>query len=299
MSCYDRADPAWPRILPTTRTRALVALHTAVLLFGLAGLFGKWLELPPVLIVLGRTTIAAVALAVLRTFQRTPRLPFEPRLIGNGVLLALHWFAFFEAIRIADVATGLLGYASFPLFVLVLERVLLGRRWAGREAATAVLVTGGLGLLVPELSWANRIVQGLAWGLVCGFTFALLAVVNRSWAAGRPATDVAFWQNFWAALALLPLAIAAGPTPPIGLSGLALLLVLGLVCTAFAHTLFIAALRTVTAHTASVIAALEPVYGIALALLLLDEVPGWRTVTGAVLIVGAAILASQRGARGA
>jgi len=284
--------------LPSTRTGALLALHGAVLLFGLAGLFGKWLDLSPVLIVLGRTAVAAMALAAVRAFQRGPRLPFEPRLIGNGILLALHWFAFFEAIRIANVAIGLLGYASFPLFVLVLERVLLGRRWAGREAATAVLVTGGLGLLVPELSLANPVVQGLAWGLLCGFTFALLAVVNRSWAAGRPAIDIAFWQNFWAALALLPLAVAAGSMPSLGLSGLGLLLALGLVCTAFAHTLFIAALRRVTAHTASVIAALEPVYGILLAVLLLGEIPGWRTVTGAVLIVGAAVFASRSGARG-
>ena len=49
-------------ILPTTRPRALIALHGAVLLFGLSGLFGKWLDLPPVLIVLGRTAVAAVAL---------------------------------------------------------------------------------------------------------------------------------------------------------------------------------------------------------------------------------------------
>ena len=268
-----------------------------MLLFGLAGLFGKWLELPPVLIVLGRTAVAAAALAALRALRRTAPLPFDPRLIGNGVLLALHWFAFFEAIRIANVAIGLLGYASFPLFVLVLERAIFRRRWAAREAATAVLVTGGLALLVPEFSLANPIVQGLAWGLVSGLTFALLAVMNRWWAAGRPASDVAFWQNLWAALTLLPLAIAAGPVPALGLRELGLLLVLGVGCTAFAHTLFIAALRTVTAHTASVIAALEPVYGILLALLLLGEIPGWRTVTGAALIVGAAIVASRPGAR--
>jgi len=70
-----------------------------------------------------------------------------------------------------------------------------------------------------------------------------------------------------------------------GLAALAVLLVLGLVCTAFAHTLFIAALRTVTAHTASVIAALEPVYGIALALLLSgwvrDQAPAIRNAVNA------------------
>jgi len=37
---------------PTKRS-ALVSLHAAVLLFGFAGLFGKWLALSPELIVLG------------------------------------------------------------------------------------------------------------------------------------------------------------------------------------------------------------------------------------------------------
>ena len=69
---------------------------------------------------------------------------------------------------------------------------------------------------------------------------------------------------------------------------------LGLACTALAHTLFIGALAAVNAHTASVIAALEPVYGIVLALALLGEVPGPRTLAGGALIVAAAVIATRR-----
>jgi len=50
----------------------------------------------------------------------------------------------------------------------------------------------------------------------------------------------------------------------------------------------------VTAHTASVIAALEPVYGIALAFALLGEIPSLRTLAGGVLIIAAAVTATQR-----
>jgi drug/metabolite transporter (DMT)-like permease len=150
-------------------------------------------------------------------------------------------------------------------------------------------------LLVPEVSLANPIVQGLAWGLVSGLTFALLAVMNRRWAMARPATDIAFWQNALAAIALLPFAWASPwALGEIGAREIVLLVVLGLVCTALAHTLFIAALANVTAHTASVIAALEPVYGIALAFALLGEVPGLRTLAGGALIVAAAVTATQR-----
>ena len=56
-----------PRVTPLP---ALVALHIAVALFGFAGLFGKWLALSPVAIVLGRTAIAAAALGILPGSRR-------------------------------------------------------------------------------------------------------------------------------------------------------------------------------------------------------------------------------------
>ena len=277
-----------------TNAAALVALHAAVALFGFAGLFGKWLILSPVAIVLGRTAIAAVALGILRV-RAGERSRFDVRLVANGIVLALHWVSFFAAIQVSTVTVGVLGFASFPLFTLAIERLFLARRFHRREAMAAVLVTAGLVLLVPELSFANPIMQGLAWGLVSGFTFALLAVMNRRWAMTRAATDIAFWQNLFAAMALLPFAWASPwALGTIGAREIMLLVVLGLVCTALAYTLFIAALARVTAHTGSVVAALEPVYGIALAWALLSEVPGPRTLLGGGLIVAAAVIATRR-----
>ena len=115
-----------------TRPRALLALHAAVLLFGFAGLFGRWLDLSPSLIVLGRTVVAAAVLAIVR-LRAPARSPLDPTMAVNGAVLALHWVSFFAAIQAAGVAIGLLGFASFPLFTLVLERWLLGRRWRGRS----------------------------------------------------------------------------------------------------------------------------------------------------------------------
>jgi drug/metabolite transporter (DMT)-like permease len=280
-----------------TPARALVAVHAAVLLFGFAGLFGRWLDLSPVAIVLGRTAIAAAALAVLR-FRPGPARPrFDLRLVANGAVLALHWVAFFAAVQAAGVAIGLLGFASFPLFVPALERIMLGRRATRVEVATAVAVAAGIALLVPEASLANPAVQGLALGIASGFAFALLAVLNRRHATRRGAAEIAFWQNLCAAAVLLPFAVAGSAAlGSIGAREILLLLALGLACTALAQTLFIASLRSITAHTAATVAALEPVYGIALAALLLGETPDGRTLAGGALIVGAALFATRRAA---
>src|SRR4029077_1373270 len=120
---------------------------------------------------------------------------FEWGLAAGGAVLALHWVAFFQAIQTASVAVGLLGFASFPLFVLLTEALLRQRRLRATEWLTATLVTAGLLVVVPEFRLDNRIVQGLLWGLVSGFTFALLAVGNRALAARHSASTIAMWQN--------------------------------------------------------------------------------------------------------
>ena len=286
-----------PAVNPSpSATSALVALHAAVLLFGFAGLFGPWLGWPPLWIVLGRTAIAAAALGALRLADPGTRGPgaADPTLAANGALLALHWFAFFAAIEVAGVAIGLLGFASFPLFTLLFERALLGRRFDAAAGWTAVLVTAGLVLLTPSLRLSDPAVQGVAWGLVSGATFALLAVRNRRSRATRSATDIACGQNLWAAVMLVPVTLAMAPMPDIDGRGVVLILALGLACTALAHTLFIASLGRVSAHTASVVAALEPVYGIALAALVLGEVPRVIQLVGGAIIVGAAMAASAK-----
>jgi drug/metabolite transporter (DMT)-like permease len=280
--------------MPAGSFSSLAALHASVALFGFAALFGPWLSLPPTIIVLGRTLVAAAVLAMLGAFRRDEMRPHAGMLV-NGPILAVHWVAFFAAIERGGVAIGLLGYASFPLFVLVLERVMLGWRHGRVEAITALLVVAGLVVLVPRFSWHDRVVQGLAFGIVSAVTFAALAVRNRRYAATHRAGTLALWQNAIAALVLLPVVAASTESvAAIDARDVALIVVLGVMCTALAHTLFIASLARVTAHTASVVAALEPVYGILLAAWLLGEVPTLRTLAGAALIVGAAIVASRR-----
>jgi drug/metabolite transporter (DMT)-like permease len=64
-----------------------------------------------------------------------------------------------------------------------------------------------------------------------------------------------------------------------------------------AHTLFIRGMRGVNAQTASLVASLEPVYGILFALILLGEVPTVRTVLGGAIILGAVLLVTLRAAK--
>lgn len=102
------------------------------------------------------------------------------------------------------------------------------------------------------------------------------------------------WQQAFAALCLAPLVAVDGPGGPLDATVLGQMLVLGIVCTALAHTLFVWSLGRLSAYSAGVASALEPVYGIVLAAALLAEAPDLRTLIGAALLTLAAALAARQ-----
>lgn len=273
----------------------MVQIHLAVFLFGFAGLFGKFLSCDPLYIVLGRTFFAAIALFVFaRVAAKTPLSGLDrSRLflfILQGGLLAIHWWSFFVSIQISSVAVGLITFSTFPLFVTFMEPLVFGEPLKKRDIATATAVFIGIILVIPELDFDNNITKGGAYGIFSGFTFALLALVNRKNAQTCDAIVVAFYQNLFAALFLMmPILAVNSPVPPV--ADLPKIIFLGVVCTALSHTLFIRSLSVIRAQTASVIAGLEPVYGIILAFFMLSEIPGVRTLLGGIVIIGTTIAA--------
>jgi drug/metabolite transporter (DMT)-like permease len=282
------------------RSRNLVEIHLAVLLFGFPGLFGKWLPHAPELIVFGRVVFAALALAAVMAAGKRPfRLAARRDLAWLavcGLVLAFHWTAFFKSVQVSSVAVALLAYSSFPVFTAFLEPLLARERWDPASLVFAVLCVAGIALIVPGFDLSNAVVRGVLWGLAAGLTFSGLAVVNRQLAQRNSSLTVAFTQDLFAALALAAVVIRRGGLP-FSPRDWALVAVLGIVCTAAAHTLFIHGMRGVGARTASVLSSLEPVYGILLALAFLKEVPSLRTVSGGVLVLAAAAAATLRARR--
>jgi drug/metabolite transporter (DMT)-like permease len=282
-----------------SRTPSLVRIHLAVVLFGFPGLFGKWLALPPVLIVFGRVVFAAATLAVVmaagrRGFRVGSRRDLL-RLLACGLILAVHWTTFFQSVQVSSVAVGLLAYSSFPVFTAFLEPLLMRERWDPASLIYALLCVLGIGLIVPRFDLSDAVLRGVLWGLLAGLTFAFLTVLNRDLAGRHPSLKVAFYQDLFAALFLLPVVLPRGL--PFSGRDLALVAVLGVLCTALAHTLFIEGMKRVGARTASVLSALEPVYGILLALVFLKEGPSLRTVSGGAIVLVTALAATLRARR--
>ena len=270
-------------------------LHIAVLLFGTAGLFGKLVPANAATIVLGRTVFAAIAIFAALKLSSRP-LKIEPGrsrwlLPVSGLVLALHWVTFFHAIQVSTVAIGLVGFASFPVFVTFLEPLVSKQRMRAVDVVSALVVVIGLLLVAPSFELSDAGTAGLAWAVVSGALFAVLTLVNRQLVASNSFMTVAFFQQITAALVLLPFVLPSRPFP--GPGTLWLLLILGVLCTALPHLLFIKSLRALKAQLVSIVTGLEPVYGIMLAAIFLHEIPGMTTLAGAVLIFAAVLLATR------
>jgi drug/metabolite transporter (DMT)-like permease len=131
---------------------------------------------------------------------------------------------------------------------------------------------------------------GILMGSLSGFCFAFLSIFNRRAVQQLSAVRIALYENFFAFLLLLPWLQMRVSMLTFG--HIRLLIILGVLCTALAHWLFIESLKRLRTQIASLIAALEPVYGILIALLILREVPEPRTLLGGLIIIFAALFIS-------
>lgn len=280
----------------TQYSKHLLQIHIAVLLFGLAGLFGKWLLLHPIIIVLGRVFFASLALA---GFLLALRRPLHLRkkqdavyLAVLGALLAVHWITFFQSIQVSTVAVGLLTFSTFPVFTALLEPIFFKERWRGRDLLIAGITFGGIAIVVPEFELQNDYFRGASWGILSGLSFAFLAIFNRKYVRSYSGIELAFFQDLVATVLLLPFFFWWSPS--LTSFDWGALLLLGVVFTALSHSFFINGLKSVSAKTASVIGSLEPVYGIMAAALLLREFPTWQELLGGAIILSMALLVSIR-----
>lgn len=266
----------------------LAAVHVAVVLFGIVGLFAKLVNLPAVILVLGRVFFSSIFLwtflAVRRQKIRLEKKKDYLWMVGAGIVLALHWTSFMQSIQTSTVAIGTLTFSTFPLFVTFLEPYVFREKLKISDIVCAAIMLGGVVLIVPEFRLGNQMTQGVLWGLFSALTYAVLSLMNRRLSSRYSGTLTAFYEQAAAAVVLLPSLFILRPS--VTVTDIGVLIVLGVVFTGLSHSLFISGLRTVKVRTAGIISGLESVYGIVGAFLVLGEVPGIREILGGVVILG-------------
>ncbi|CCG88672.1 DMT family transporter [Erwinia piriflorinigrans] len=274
--------------------KSFAFVHACTLLFGLSALIGNRADSGIMTLIFGRGVFAFLALAaIMLVFVRCStraRLSDIGRLMLSGALLGLHWICFFNGVKQGGIAVGTLGFACFPAFVTLFEAIIVRQLPSATDGIIIILIISGL-LVISHNSAGSAIFSpGLAWGIAAGFTNAIFIIFNRYVRTSATPLESSLWLCAGCTLFSLPGARGLFQS---SFEDLGMLMILGIFCTALAFTLLIFGSRDSSAKSVSFIIALEPVYAILLAWILLAQPVNLSTGFGASLIVGAAILSTQ------
>jgi drug/metabolite transporter (DMT)-like permease len=239
---------------------------------------------------LAALTLAAVALLSGRLRLLRPGRHL-PALLALGVVQAVHWWLFFEAIKRGSVALAVLTFYAAPVFLALLAPLFLPE--ALSNVALGALVPAGLGIALVALAGEDG--RTFAWlALACGLgsalSFAVLLIVSkRLLHAEAPPLTVAFWDCLVGTLVLSPALLFAAPVLPDRPGGWGAVLLLGVVFTGLSTLAYAAILRHVTAQAAGILTFLEPVSAVVLAWILLGESLTPQALLGGALVLLAGI----------
>lgn len=294
------------RNIPSKPAHAYLRLHTGILLAGATGVFGRLISLAELPLVWYRMIIAAgVLAAVLALGGRLHRPTFREawRIGCCGTLLAIHWVLFYGSIKAANVSVGVVCFALNGFFTALLEPVASGKRFSLRDLLLGLITLGGI-VLIFGLNMQFR--TGIVIGTFSSLFYTLFAIASKRVqnATGVESSTMLLYELLtgWCVLSLaMPFYAMRYPSAPLMPEGSDWLFI-PLFASVFTIGPFLTqlqALRTLSAFTVNLSYNLEPLYSIALAMLLFNEAQElnlsfWMGVSMIVAAVGYHAMCGKR-----
>lgn len=276
------------------KNKEVLPLHFAIMLFGLAGVIGKFVTVPAILVTLGRVFFSSLFLLIVHLIKKE-KIRLDKRgdywLIGiAGVVMAIHWFTFLQAIQMSTVAVGTITFATFPLFVTFLEPLIYHEKLKIKNIIMAIIMLVGVLITVPELSLKNQMTIGIIIGMLGSLSYAVLCLINRYFSNYYSGRIICLYEQGVATMVLFP-ALFIVQTKIKTINFMAIIF-LGIVCTAIAHSIYVSGLKQVGVQRAGIISGMETVYSIIFAFILLQEMPSIKELFGGLIILGVAFYSS-------
>lgn len=272
--------------------KAYFLLHSAILLWGFSGIFGKLIQMNEGMIVWYRMIISAASLAVFmlmkrQSFRIQPKALVMVSLIG--VIVCLHWLTFYGAIKASNVSVTLACFSSIALFTAILEPLIFKTRHHPSEMFLGIGVIAGIWMI---FSFQSGYVTGIILSLISAVLGSLFTIFNRRLMLNYSAGMITFYElasGFLFLTIALPAYFRLTGTRFMipDLQDTVWLLFLSVLCTTVAFTISLEALKTINAFTMNLSVNLEPLYSIVLAIIIFDEGRELNAgfFTGASLIV--------------
>jgi drug/metabolite transporter (DMT)-like permease len=282
--------------MENSHVKNLSSLLLATLFISTSGVLGRYIALPTEIIIWFRASLAMLFLYVFCKYKKIDlsiksSKDYVPFFI-SGIFMAVHWITYFYALKLANVALGVLSLYTFPIIITLLEPLFLKVKFNPIYILFGVMVLTGLYILTPEFTLESSQVRGVLFGIFSAFCYAIRILILKQQVANYNGSMLMFYQTLIITILLFPALFF------MDLSGLEsqfpFLLLLAFITTAVGHSLMLHSLKFFSASTASIISSLQPVFGIILAFFFLREIPSWNTFWGGSLILLTVVIESFR-----
>ncbi|OEK01464.1 hypothetical protein BFP97_07990 [Roseivirga sp. 4D4] len=264
----------------TATFKDFAKLHFIVFLWGFTAIIGKELTISTADVVMYRTGMAGLVVAIYMYIRKDPlRYPTKVliQFALTGLVIAAHWFLFFESARVSTVSVCLAGMATTTFWTSLIEPIFTKRKVNAIEVFLGLVVIGGLYVV---FSFEIDNVLGLSLAILSAMLSATFSVLNAGFAKKHSQYGITLYEMLAACLftmTFIPfykvyfLDEAAAYAVPTGFEDWGLLVLLSVVCTVYAFSASVELMKRISAFAVNLAINMEPVYGILMALLIYGE----------------------------
>ncbi|NER16407.1 EamA family transporter [Spongiivirga citrea] len=271
-----------------------------MILISTSGALGRYVTLSPPVTIFYR---AIIAVGILYVFARFRKLSFKigswkdrRTVVISGIFMGLHWVTYFYALQYSNVAIGMLSIFTYPVITTFLEPIILNTKFQPIHLLLAVIVLVGIYFLVPEFDISNNYTKAVLFGVFSALCYSLRNILLKGQVKSYDGSILMWYQIAVISLALFPFLFFFKNEQPEANEWGAIVL-LALLTTSIGHTLFLMSFKHFSITTASLISSAQPVYGILIGILFLNEIPKYTTIIGGILILSTVVIESIRSAK--
>ena len=253
----------------------LLSLHFMVLILGFTGIFGKLISLNTIELVWYRMLIAFITLFTFLVFKKELTKIKKKDFFGLlfvGSLVAVHWFFFFESIKVSNVSVAVVCLSTASFFSAMIEPLFLKRKPKLYEYILGIVVFVTLFLMLEA---ETKYTMGYVYGIIASFLGTLFTLYNAKYINRLEASKITMVEMLagviiFSILMLLNKEIGINNLK-IDINDFVYLLLLGTICTAAVFVWMVEIMKYISPYSLIMAINLEPIYSIVLALIIFSE----------------------------
>lgn len=263
----------------------------AGIIWGLSGIFVKYLHLPPTTVTFFRLAVPTFILLLFLLIKKIKLFHGNNKLILlASTLNAGRVYLYTVGFTFASIGNAIIILYTWPIFTTIFSIVFLKEKVPKRTFFLLFLALLGTALIYlnKEFSFSDTNFIGMTAMLLSAVIYAFTVIIFKRESEKYSKYETIFYQNVIGSIIFIPFLFIHKPLPTLSQTSIGILYgaLIGLVGFIF----FFSALKKLKASTVSFLSYVEVISAIILSVIFFHEALTWNMVAGGLLIIFATTL---------